>query len=168
MSKSPYAKFRKDTIYYEFDEVVVFVFKTFISTLRVAAFHLAVPVVTDECREENIQSPLVIQKRIEETANMYLKNTATQISFCDNLTLFLSTLLVQTNEMRDAIEKCGDDIEKVHVDEIMNASGFNGCLISALSYYHRAFDSDFLTCSGIFWHHPVHPSRDSKTKRRWN
>lgn len=147
LSKSPYAKFRKDTIYYEFDEVVVFVFKTFISTLRVAAFHLAVPVVSDECREENIQSPLVIQKRIEETANMYLKNTATHISFCDNLSLFLTALLVQTNEMRDAIEKCGDDIEKVHIDEIMNASGIDRCLISALSYYHRAFDSEYLTRS---------------------
>lgn len=144
---SPYALFRGDKIYYEYDDVVRFVFKAFFSALKLAATHLATPIVTDECLENSQDSPMIILRRIEHTANQYLKETMHHEYASEALSYHLAALLVQTNEMRDATERCGGDIEKLQIDKIMDSSGFRDCIVDALRYYLYLFENDFLPCS---------------------
>ena len=47
-------------IYYEYDDMVRFVFKAFFSAMKLAAMHLAMPIVRDECHEKKQDSPVII------------------------------------------------------------------------------------------------------------
>ena len=144
---SPYVEFRGDMIYYEYDDMVRFVFKAFFSAMKLAAMHLAMPIVRDECHEKKQDSPIIILRRVEQTANQYLLETMHHGYICEALYYHLSALLVQTYEMLDAEEKCGGDIEKLHIDRIMDNSGFEDCVTDALRYYHFMFEDDLLPSS---------------------
>ena len=141
---SPYVEFRGDMIYYEYDDMVRFVFKAFFSTMKLAAMHLAMPIVKDECHEKEQYSPIIIQRRAEYTANQYLLETMKHGYVCEALSYHLSALLVQTYEMLEAEDKCGGDIEKINIDRIMDSSGFEGSLLDALHYYRDTFEDDLL------------------------
>jgi len=86
-------------------------------------------------------------KRVEQTANQYLLETIQHGYVCEALSYHLSALLVQTYEMLDAEDKCGGDIEKLHIDRIMDTSGFEDCVLDALRYYHYMFEDDLLPSS---------------------
>jgi hypothetical protein len=87
-------------IYYEYDDMVRFVFKAFFSAMKLAAMHLAMPIVRDECHEKKQDSPIIILRRVEQTANQYLLETMHHGYICEALSYHLSALLVQTYEMR--------------------------------------------------------------------
>lgn len=50
---SPYVEFRGDLIYYEYDDMVRFVVKAFFSAMKLAAMHLAMPIVEDDTRDRH-------------------------------------------------------------------------------------------------------------------
>lgn len=144
---SPYVEFRGDMIYYEYDDMVRFVFKAFFSAIKLAAMHLAMPIVRDKCHEKNQDSPIIMLRRVEHTANQYLMETMQHGHVFEALSYHLSALLVQTYQMREAEEKCGGDIEKLHINKIMDTSGFEDCVLDALQYYHYLFEENLLPSS---------------------